>query len=37
LAAVEAAVAAESHQVDAETTGRLAEGITWFGFGAWKR
>jgi SAM-dependent methyltransferase len=37
IAAVEAAVAAQSHQVDAETTGRLAEGITWFGFGAWKR
>jgi SAM-dependent methyltransferase len=37
LAAVEEAVAAQNHQVDAETTGRLAEGITWFGFGAWKR
>jgi hypothetical protein len=22
--------------VDQETTGRLAEGVQWFGFGAWK-
>lgn len=35
--AVEQAVAAESHDVDKETTGRLADGIQWFGFGAWKR
>ncbi len=25
------------HSVGAETTGRLAEGVMWFGFGAWKR
>lgn len=26
-----------SGQVDSATTGRLAEGVEWFGFGAWKR
>lgn len=36
--AVEQAIADEgTHAVDSETTGRLAEGIMWFGFGAWKR
>lgn len=34
--AVDEAIAAESHDVNRETTGRLAEGIQWFGFGAWK-
>jgi ubiquinone/menaquinone biosynthesis C-methylase UbiE len=37
MEAVEHAVAADSHDVDKETTGRLADGIQWFGFGAWKR
>jgi hypothetical protein len=37
MKAVEQAVAADSHDVDKETTGRLADGIQWFGFGAWKR
>ncbi len=27
----------ESQKVDQSTTGRLAEGVQWFGFGAWKR
>lgn len=27
----------DANAVDSETTGRLAEGIMWFGFGAWKR
>lgn len=36
--AVAQAIADESaNAVDSETTGRLAEGIMWFGFGAWKR
>lgn len=35
--AVKEAAAALSHAVDQETTGRLADGIMWFGFGAWKR
>lgn len=36
--AVEQAIADEgANAVDSETTGRLAEGIMWFGFGAWKR
>ncbi|MEI6457581.1 MAG: class I SAM-dependent methyltransferase [Pseudomonadota bacterium] len=35
-AAVDVAIAAETHEVNKETTGRLAEGIQWFGFGAWK-
>jgi SAM-dependent methyltransferase len=26
-----------AHDVGAETTGRLAEGVMWFGYGAWKR
>ena len=26
----------EANAVDSQTTGRLAEGIMWFGFGAWK-
>lgn len=26
----------DANAVDSETTGRLAEGIMWFGFGAWK-
>ena len=34
--AVDEAIAAESHEVNRETTGRLAHGIQWFGFGAWK-
>ena len=34
--AVDQAIAAEAHEVNKETTGRLAEGIQWFGFGAWK-
>jgi hypothetical protein len=36
--AVAQAIADENaNAVDSETTGRLAEGIMWFGFGAWKR
>lgn len=35
--AVRAAATAETHDVNQETTGRLAEGVQWFGFGAWKR
>jgi ubiquinone/menaquinone biosynthesis C-methylase UbiE len=34
--AVDEAIAAERHEVNKETTGRLAHGIQWFGFGAWK-
>jgi len=34
--AVDDAIAAESHEVNRETTGRLANGIQWFGFGSWK-
>jgi ubiquinone/menaquinone biosynthesis C-methylase UbiE len=32
-----AATSDAAHAVGAETTGRLAEGVMWFGFGAWKR
>lgn len=32
-----AEAATSSLAVDAATTGRLAEGVQWFGFGAWKR
>lgn len=32
-----AAAAQQAIAVDQETTGRLAEGVQWFGFGAWKR
>lgn len=35
--AVAEAVAADDGDVAAETTGRLAEGVMWFGFGAWNR
>ena len=35
-AAVDEAIAAETHDVNRETTGRLAQGIQWFGFGAWQ-
>ena len=35
-AAVDVAIEAESGVVNQETTGRLAAGIQWFGFGAWK-
>ncbi len=35
--AVTEAARAEGHDVNRETTGRLAEGVQWFGFGAWKR
>jgi ubiquinone/menaquinone biosynthesis C-methylase UbiE len=35
-AAVSEAIAAETHAVNTETTGRLAAGIQWFGFGAWQ-
>ena len=35
-AAVDEAIASEAHAVNCETTGRLANGIQWFGFGAWK-
>lgn len=34
--AVRAAAQADHHDVNRETTGRLAEGVQWFGFGAWK-
>ena len=38
LEAIAEAIANEDiNTVDSETTGRLAEGIMWFGFGAWKR
>jgi ubiquinone/menaquinone biosynthesis C-methylase UbiE len=37
-AAIDEAIAHEERQkVDSSTTGRLAEGVQWFGFGAWKR
>ena len=36
-AAVETAIAAEGHEVNKATTGRLSHGgIEWFGFGAWR-
>lgn len=35
--AVAEAATADPLAVNAETTGRLAEGVRWFGFGAWKR
>lgn len=35
--AVRDAAAADPLEVNRETTGRLAEGVQWFGFGAWKR
>jgi ubiquinone/menaquinone biosynthesis C-methylase UbiE len=34
--AIVQAAAADPIAVDRETTGRLAEGVQWFGFGAWK-
>jgi SAM-dependent methyltransferase len=33
----QAATADAAHAVGAETTGRLADGVMWFGYGAWKR
>jgi ubiquinone/menaquinone biosynthesis C-methylase UbiE len=33
----QAATSDASHAVGAETTGRLADGVMWFGYGAWKR
>jgi ubiquinone/menaquinone biosynthesis C-methylase UbiE len=36
LAAVDNAIRAESGEVSSETTGRLAAGIQWFGYGAWR-
>jgi SAM-dependent methyltransferase len=36
-AVVNAATSDAAHSVGAETTGRLAEGVMWFGYGAWKR
>jgi SAM-dependent methyltransferase len=35
--AVTDAAKATGHAVNSETTGRLADGVQWFGFGAWKR
>ena len=35
--AVKDLVADEGGAVDSQTTGRLADGVNWFGFGAWKR
>lgn len=35
--AVEEAAGAAAYEVNQETTGRLAEGVMWFGFGAWKK
>jgi SAM-dependent methyltransferase len=32
-----AATSDAAHAVGADTTGRLAEGVMWFGYGAWKR
>jgi ubiquinone/menaquinone biosynthesis C-methylase UbiE len=32
-----AATSDAAHSVGAETTGRLADGVMWFGYGAWKR
>jgi len=34
--AIVAAARADHHEVNAETTGRLADGVQWFGFGAWR-
>ena len=34
--AVRKAAGANAHEVNQETTGRLADGVQWFGFGAWK-
>lgn len=34
--AVRVAAQADHHDVNRETTGRLADGVQWFGFGAWK-
>ncbi len=34
--AVQTAARADHHDVNRETTGRLADGVQWFGFGAWK-
>jgi SAM-dependent methyltransferase len=34
--AIDAAAAADEHQVNSDTTGRLADGVQWFGFGAWR-
>lgn len=34
--AVKTAAQADHHEVNRETTGRLADGVQWFGFGAWK-
>jgi ubiquinone/menaquinone biosynthesis C-methylase UbiE len=36
-AVTDAATCDAAHAVGAETTGRLADGVMWFGFGAWKR
>lgn len=36
-AAKHAATSDAAHAVGAETTGRLADGVMWFGYGAWKR
>ena len=36
-AVTQAATSDAAHAVGAETTGRLADGVMWFGFGAWKR
>jgi len=33
---VNAAIDSASASVDSDKTGRLADGIQWFGFGAWK-
>ena len=30
------AARADTHEVNQETTGRLADGVQWFGFGAWR-
>ncbi|MFP5456100.1 MAG: class I SAM-dependent methyltransferase, partial [Alphaproteobacteria bacterium] len=35
--AIATAAATVPLAVNSETTGRLAEGVNWFGFGAWKR
>lgn len=34
--AIAAAAQADEHEVNSETTGRLADGVQWFGFGAWR-
>jgi SAM-dependent methyltransferase len=34
--AVAAAASSDSGEVNRETTGRLADGVMWFGYGAWK-